>query len=97
MLKRIFCIVLFIFFTFGVSLNASAADRWQWIKWNDNVDVFVDVQTIEYDYGFTFSDNTPPAVGATEPQDDSWGPRTDDASTASAWRGKTACPGTAAA
>ena len=65
MLKRLIYIVLLVFVTFGVSLNASAADRWQWIKWNDNVDVFVDVQTIEYDYGFTFSDNTPPAVGAT--------------------------------
>lgn len=64
MLKKIIFTILLVFFTFGVSLNASAADRWQWINSSDAESVYLDTQTITYDYGYSTSKSTKP-VGAT--------------------------------
>lgn len=41
-MKRIICIILLVFVTFGVSLNASAADRFQWIHSTDTTTYKID-------------------------------------------------------
>ena len=49
MLKRIICIFLLIFLGFGFSLNASAADRYQWITSTDKMTLSYDTQSVQYD------------------------------------------------
>lgn len=52
MLKRLICIVLLVFVTFGVSVNASATDRFKWITSSDKETISYDTQTVRY-----YSDN----------------------------------------
>ena len=51
MFKRLIFTLLLVLFGFGISAQASAADRWQWVNSNDEVSVYLDTQSITYDYG----------------------------------------------
>ena len=48
MLKRIISIVLLVFVTFGVLVNASAANRYQRIASNNELTVLYDTKSVEY-------------------------------------------------
>lgn len=52
MLKKIICTLLLVFLGFGVSVNASAADRYQWIASTDEVTISYDTQTIRYNSNY---------------------------------------------
>lgn len=64
MFKRLIFTLLLVLFGFGISAQASAADRWQWVNSNDEVSVYLDTQSITYDYGYNISKSTKPS-GAT--------------------------------
>ena len=48
LLKRIICTLLLALFSFGFSVNVSAAERWQWIASTDFITVSYDTQSVRY-------------------------------------------------
>ena len=49
LLKRIICTLLLVLLGFGISVNASAADRYKWIWSTDGVTLSYDTQSFQYD------------------------------------------------
>ena len=48
LLKKIICTLLLALFSFGFSVNVSAAERYQWITSNDSVTLSYDTRSVEY-------------------------------------------------